>query len=112
MNFGGAAAAILAAQGEAVVLRRGGAETPLRAVVTDHGLCPPPPGWPGPVFSHVAEHAEFRFDASQVDPARGDLILWSGREYGVRQVLPEPRSLPSAPLWRVCRAAAQQRGKY
>lgn len=122
MSLTNAAASILAGVGQDIVFRREGEEPlTLAAAVSDYGLGYPPSSWPSEAFRGQARHAAFRIlpadlplqDGMRLRPLQGDVISWQERDYTIRTCAPEPATYGSAgPMWWVCMAVSEQRGKY
>ncbi len=122
MSLANAAASILAGVGQDIVFRRQGLDdVSLSAAISDYGLGYPPSSWPSEAFRGQARHAAFRIrpadlplqDGMRLRPLQGDVISWQERDYTIRTCAPEPAAYGSAgPMWWVCMAVCEQRGKY
>lgn len=111
MSFSAAARSMLDHMGQDAIFRREGLDDlPIRAMVSDYGFGATPSNWSGEFAQGQARHAAFRLLPEDAAPAYGDVIVWSGRSYEVRQTMPEP-ALHGAdgPMWTVCLCVADQR---
>lgn len=82
----------------------------LTAVVADFGFQPAPPsGWDAGLFQGQGRYASFRLHPDHAAPVEGDVIVWDGDEFDVRQIFPEPSTGPQW-LWAVVRGVARQGG--